>query len=82
MPHIEFSVKAGSAGLFLDRKEAAILRPFLLREIKKEQKLREKYRDIREGGDATDRDTDREVLHDENASTLQCIYEGCGQLMD
>ena len=36
MPHIEFSVKAGSAGLFLDRKEAAILRPFLLREIKKD----------------------------------------------
>lgn len=58
MAHIEHSVILQRSGVVLSRTDCAFLLPFLKKNLQKENAMVDKYEDILEGGEATERQTD------------------------
>ena len=65
MAHLEFSSVIRESGLVLTKDEAKILLPILKRAVKIERGHVEHYQDILDGGDATDRQQDLLMKHEE-----------------
>lgn len=77
MAHIEWSVEERGYTLNLNKNEVRQLLPMIRKKEERYAALSEKYRDIIEGGEATERDTTMEVKYDELASLFRRLATQC-----
>jgi hypothetical protein len=76
MAHIEHSTKLGYAGLVLSDNDVKVLLPIVRRALRIEQNAVYRYKDILDGGDATERQQTCLMKHMDKESALQVIvYE-------
>ena len=81
MAHLEFSSVIRESGLVLTKDEAKILLPILKRAVKIERGHVEHYQDILEGGDATDRQQDLLMKHEEKEEKLSQVLDYAQRLV-
>ena len=65
MAHLEYSTVLKETGLVLDKSEAEVLIPILLRARSKESAHVERLQDILDSGDATERQQTQLMRHEE-----------------
>ena len=73
MAEIEYSHLLEGYTICLTKDEARLIEPIIEAREKREQAMADKYQDIIDGGDATDRQTTLQEKHDENARTLRAL---------
>ena len=81
MAHLEYSNVSNEAVLVLGKDEVKRMLPLFKRFLKAEKKLEEKYQDIHEGGDATERQENKLVKHQENVSSIESIIKESERLI-
>jgi hypothetical protein len=75
MSHFEHSTKLGYAGLVLSDNDVKVLLPIVRRALRIEQNAVDRYKDILDGGDATERQQTCLMKHMEQESALQVIFD-------
>ena len=73
MAHLEYSNVSHESVLVLSKDEVKRMLPFFKRCLKKERKFVERYQDIHESGEATERQENQLLKHQDNASTMESI---------
>ena len=81
MAHLEFSSVIRESGLVLTKDEAKILLPILKRAVKIERGHVEHYQDILDGGDATDRQQDLLMKHEEKEEKFSQVLDYAQRLV-
>ena len=75
MSHFEHSTKLGYAALVLSDNDVKVLLPIVRRALRIEQNAVDRYKDILDGGDATERQQTCLMKHMEQESALQVIVD-------
>ena len=73
MAHLEYSNITHEACLVQSKDETKLLLPFIKRCLKKEKKLEEKYRDIHESGEASEREENCWIKHQCSVEVLESL---------
>ncbi|MCR5352387.1 MAG: hypothetical protein K6E35_07865 [Bacteroidales bacterium] len=73
MATIEYSPALKADGVVLDQRDCKAVEPIIRKAADKERALAEKYQYIIDGGEATERQTDLQIQHEERAEHLRAI---------
>ena len=76
MAHIEYSNIIHGAFLALSKDEAKMIIPLLRRRLVAEQRMVEKFQDILESGDASERQQTLLMQHEERVEMILGIIDG------
>ena len=81
MAHLEYSNVSHEACLMINKDEAKILLPFIKRCLNAEKKQEDKYQDIHDSGEATDRQETMLMKQQNKVCTLDSIIRQIELLM-
>ena len=81
MAHLEYSNVSHESVLVLSKDEVKRMLPFFKRCLKAERKLLERYQDIHESGEATERQENKLMKHEDNVLIMESVIQQAEQLI-
>ena len=81
MAHLEYSNVSHESVLVLSKDEVKRMLPFFKRCLKTERKLLERYQDIHESGEATERQENKLMKHEDNVLIMESVIQQAEQLI-